>query len=252
MRTLRIIPLLLLHEEGFYKTINYSNPNYIGDPINTIRLFNDLEADEIVIIDIDATKKNQKINTDFVQSIVSEAFMPVTYGGGIKNIQDARNILSCGVEKILVNNLFLKDPHLISEISNELGRQSIVISLDVIYNQNKQLCLYDYLNKKITLRTISSSVIDAMFYGAGEILISSVDKEGTLTGLDLNIFDQIDCEVKVPLIISGGANSNSDFQAAKNAGASGVAAGSMFVYHGGQNSILINYPSQIELNKILE
>ncbi len=250
MRKLRVIPLLLLHEEGFYKTINYSNPRYIGDPINTIRLFNDLEADEIVIIDIDATKKCDKINNDFIQSIVSEAFMPVTYGGGIKTLQNAKDILSCGVEKILVNNIFLNNPKIIFQMSNELGRQSIVISLDVIYNQNNQLCLYDYLNKKITTKTISSSILDAMFYGAGEILISSVNKEGTLTGLDLNIFDQIDCEVKVPLIISGGANSNNDFKAAKNAGASGVAAGSMFVYHGGQNSILINYPSQIELNEM--
>ena len=109
MRKLRVIPLLLLHEEGFYKTINYSNPSYIGDPINTIRLFNDLEADEIVIIDIDATKKNEKINIDFIQGIVSEAFMPITYGGGIKTLQNAKDILSCGVEKILVNNLFLNN-----------------------------------------------------------------------------------------------------------------------------------------------
>ena len=191
------------------------------------------------------------MNIDFIQGIVSEAFMPITYGGGIKTLQNAKDILSCGVEKILVNNLFLNNPQIVLEMSNELGRQSIVVSLDVIYNQSKDLYLYDYLNKKITPKTITSSVIDAMNYGAGEILISSVNKEGTLSGLDIKILEHINCEVKVPLIISGGANSISDLQKANYAGASGVAAGSMFVYHGSHNSILINYPSQIELNEIL-
>lgn len=252
MRKTRIIPQLLILEEGVYKTTKFSNPNYIGDPINTIKLFNELEADEIVIVDIDTTKKNSELDYDFIEEIVSEAFMPVTYGGGIKSIKDAKLVLQCGVEKILINNLFIKNPEIIMNIQSEIGSQSIVVSIDVFRDKDNSLVLYDYVKCCNTNILLLDAAIQAENLGAGELLITSVNHDGTYRGLDLEILNALNNKIKVPIIISGGASSKEDFIDAQKHGASGIAAGSMFIYHGKNRGILINYPKQSELNKILE
>lgn len=248
MRNIRIIPQILIIDEEIYKTKNFDNPKYIGDPINTIKLFNELEADELVIVDIGKTKKKEEINFDFIREIVSEAFMPVTYGGGIKSTDDAKHILSCGVEKILINHSFMKNPKIIYDIQSEIGSQSTSVSIDVIKNQKNEFLIYDYVNEKETDKKLIEIINLISEFGAGEVIINSVDRDGMMNGLECLILEQIKNEVNIPIIIAGGANGIENFIEAQKLGASGIAAGSMFVYHGNTNGILINYPTQEELN----
>jgi imidazole glycerol-phosphate synthase subunit HisF len=251
MRTTRVIPILLIHLGGVYKTTAFSNPKYIGDPINTIRLFNDLEVDEVVVLDIDATKLGGTPNVDMIKEIASEAFMPFTYGGGIKTARQVRDILKCGVEKVVINHAIQYSQKLISECASYFGSQCIVASIDYKKKLFKGVLQYDYL----TGRTLDCNPVDASVQceaaGAGELLVNSVDREGSMEGLDNEMVNQITNAVNIPVIISGGAGKLDNLKSARNAGASAIAAGSMFVYHGKQKGVLVNYPTENQLKKYL-
>ena len=251
MRRTRVIPVLLIHKGGIYKTINFKNATYIGDPINAIRIFNDMEVDEIAVIDIDASKEGREPNYKFIQELATEAFMPFAYGGGIRSLIQAKKIFQSGVEKIIINSSARTDPEFIRLLSKTFGSQSIVVCIDYVKKILTGYRLYDHVASK----SISTNLLDAAILythdGAGEILLNSVDRDGTLNGLDIDAITMVSSHVELPIIACGGAANLEHMQAAEIAGASAIAAGSMFIFHGRQKGILINYPSEKDLRNYL-
>lgn len=245
----RVIPCLLLKDKGIVKTTNFQNPNYIGDPINAVRLFNDFEADELVFLDIEASKTGKTIDLNFVKKIGEEAFMPFAVGGGISSIEQIKEILNNGAEKVVINSYAIQNPDFIKEASDIFGSQSIIVSIDV----KKEPDGYKFYTHSGTKNTNLNPIDFAKQMesaGAGEIIINSIDKDGTLDGYDLEIIKKISQAVNIPVIALGGAGATSDFKKAVKAGATAVAAGSLFVYSGKNRGILINYPDKKELKEI--
>lgn len=252
MRSVRLIPVLLIHRNGVYKSINFNNYRYIGDPINTIRIFNDLEVDEICILDIDASKNSKSPNYELLEDLTSEAFMPFSYGGGIQTTDQAKNIFNLGIEKIIVNYAIQRNLNLIEECSNKFGSQSIIASIDYKKNFfNKKFC-YDHVSKKKLNINIKDFVVLVEKAGAGEILLNSVDRDGLMNGMDTDLIQELSLITNVPIIACGGAGNLEHVKKASVAGANAIAGGSMFVYHGNQKGILINYPSKDQLQNYLE
>lgn len=248
---IRVIPSLLLHNGGLVKSINFKNYRYVGDPINAVKIFNEKEVDEIAIIDIDATRAKRPPNFDQIIKIASEAFMPVSYGGGITTIEQIKRILFGGVEKIIVNKAAHSNLKLITEAARLFGSQSIVISID-----SKKSILGGY--KVYTDNGIKKTWLRPELFakqmeeaGAGEILLNSIDRDGTYRGYDLPLLKSVSNSVSIPVTIQGGAGSLEDFLKAKRNGASGVVAGSMFVFQRPHQAVLISYPSQKELKEKL-
>lgn len=249
----RVIPCLLIKNSSLVKTIKFKKNNYIGDPINTIRIFNNCEVDELILLDITATKEKRKPNFELIKKIAGECFMPLTYGGGIKNIEDAKKIFHLGVEKIVICTYAVENPNFVQQISSIFGSQSIVISIDVKKEDDKTKTYKVYTNgggKTTKLDPIAFAVkMEKM--KAGEILLNSIDKDGTMEGYDLDLIKKVSEAITVPLIACGGAGHIEDCVKAIKAGASAVAAGSIFVYHGLNRAVLINYPERNELENIL-
>jgi len=241
----RIIPTLLLDDIGLYKTINFKNPTYIGDPINTVQIFNTKEVDELIIIDYTARQNKRDINYNYIEEIVSEAFMPICYGGNINNINQCEKLFKLGVEKISLNYSAIFNPKLITELAERFGSQSIVVSIDFKKNFFGKKKIYTERGTKsieIDIVTLSKQVEN---YGAGEILLTSIDSEGKSKGFDLETIKIVSDSVKIPVIANGGCrNINDIFLAISEGNASAVAASSMFVYWGKLKGVLINYPSQ--------
>jgi len=246
----RVIPSLLYSENGLYKTIKFGNKKYIGDAINSVRLFNDLGADELIFLDIDASKDGNGPNFRLISSIATECFMPLTYGGGVRSLGDAEKLLRLGVEKISLNSAILDRPDLINELSEQFGASTIVVSIDVKRNLFGKTKLYSHKNS----RTLNLDLVDyaknIVSRGAGEILITSVDKEGTQGGVDTDLITKISQAVDVPVIANGGCGEFSHILDAFNAGASAVSCGSKFVYNGPYNAVLISYITEDEYGKL--
>ncbi len=245
----RVIPCLLLKNKGLVKTIQFKNPNYIGDPINAVRIFNDFEADELVFLDIQASKEGRCIDFEFVKKIGEEAFMPFAVGGGISSIEQIRSILNNGAEKVVLNSHAIQNPEFVKEASEIFGSQSIIISLDVKRDSNKYK-VYTHSGTKNTGLDAVQTAKEMENLGAGELIINSIDKDGTMEGYDLDIIKEISQIVKIPVIALGGAKDLKDLPKAVKAGATAVAAGSIFVYSGENRGVLINYPDKIELKQI--
>lgn len=244
----RVIPCLLLKGSGLVKTVKFKDPKYVGDPRNALKIFNEKEADEIVILDISATLENRSPNFELIREVVDEAFMPLGYGGGIKNIEEIRRLLNIGVEKAIINTAAFQNPHLIEEAAKIFGSQSIVISIDIKKSLLGSSLVYVSNGK-------TSTKLDPVIYakkmeslGAGELLINSIDRDGTMTGYDVQIIKQIADAVTIPVVACGGAGKLADLRVAvKEGGASAVAAGSLFVFHGKHRAVLISYPDADEL-----
>lgn len=250
MERFRIIPILLYSSNGLVKTVRFKSPKYIGDPINAIKIFNDKEVDEIILIDIDANKNKKGPNIEFIKSFATECFMPVCYGGGISKLDEIEKILYCGVEKVSLNSIAHSRPNIIKEAANKYGSQSIVISIDIKKNWLNKKRVYinnGNYNTKLNPVEFAKKMED---YGAGELLVNSIDRDGTYSGYDIELLEEISTSVKIPIIACGGAKSITDFRLAINCGASAVAAGSMFVFFGDLKSVLINYPTPEELNSL--
>jgi cyclase len=248
----RVIPTLLLKGDGLVKTVKFNKFNYIGDPINAVRLFNDMEVDELVFLDISTDRFERGINFPILKKIASECFMPLAYGGGIKSIEEIKMLIQLGFEKVIINSYAIKTPDIISDASELLGSQSVVVSIDVKKTiWNKQ---YVFINggKENTKLSPVSHAIEMEKRGAGELLLTSINSEGTMRGYDINLINSVANNVNIPVVASGGAGEINDFKKAVQANASAVAAGSLFVYHSKIKGVLINYPSQIELSKIFE
>lgn len=245
----RVIPVLLLDNNYLYKTIQFSSPEYLGDPINTIKIFNNKEVDEIAVLDISATKENKEPNYDLLEDLATEAFMPMAYGGGLKNLDQIQRVFSIGYEKVVLNTSLLTQPQLIRESVKKYGSQSIVASIDVIKKSNQYLVVTHSGSRLNKINPVDfAKEIEKI--GAGEIIINSIDKDGTMTGYDLELVKAVTEAVNIPVVASGGAGKLEDFKLAVDAGASAVAAGSFFVFYGRHRAVLITYPEYQELEQL--
>lgn len=247
----RVIPCLLLRNAGLVKTVRFGDAKYVGDPINAVKIFNEKEVDELVMFDIEASKRGAAPNYDLLADIASECFMPVCYGGGVNSVDQALRIVQLGIEKIAVNAAAISNPGLVAELSDVLGAQSVVAGIDVKSDWLGRPRVYDAQSGKLTNRTPEAWAEDLAQAGAGEIFLNSVDHDGTQEGYDLNVIGKVSKAVSVPVIACGGAGRTEDFSAAIAAGASAVAAGSLFVFQGRHRAVLISYPPYKELEKLL-
>jgi cyclase len=251
MNRIRVIPCLLLKGTGLVKTRRFSDPTYIGDPCNTVKIFNDKEVDELILLDIDATPEARQPNFDLVREIVSEAFMPVAYGGGIRTVEDARRMLSLGVEKIVVCTAAVETPNLVCELADTFGSQSVVVSLNVKKTRWGNYHLVTHGQQNPTRHDPIEFAAEAERLGAGEIMVNSVHDDGMMNGYDIGLLRSVSQVVRVPTIACGGAGSLQHLLDAYTAGSvNAVAAGSMFVFHGKHRAVLINYPQQTILNEV--
>ncbi len=247
----RVVPVLLLQDNALVKTVKFKHPKYVGDVVNAIRIFNEKEVDEIVVLDISATPQKRSPNFDLIKDLAGECFMPLSYGGGVRSLDDMRQLFSLGVEKVAINTHALEDLNFVTQAAKQFGSQSIVVSIDVkktLFGQYKILSALGKIKPPQDLVGYVKAIEEA---GAGEIFLTSVDKDGTLSGYDLDLIRQLTSASSLPLIACGGAGNLADLAAAKQAGASAVAAGSLFVFHGKHKAVLIHYPKQEELTNLL-
>jgi cyclase len=249
----RVIPVLLLKNLGLVKSVKFKDYRYIGDPINAVKLFNDLGADELAFLDILANRESKSISLEFVRHVGDEANMPFSVGGGIRSINDIRQVINAGAEKVILNTFASENPDFIKAASEEFGSSTIVVSIDVKKNFFGKELTYIYSGKKATKYDPVSFAQLAEDKGAGEIIINSIEHDGMMGGYDIALIKKISEAVRIPIVALGGAGNNSDLRNGVAEGyASAVAAGSMFVYHGPRRAVLINYPSPQELLKIFD
>ena len=254
MLNARIIPTLLIDDGDLYKTVNFANPKYIGDPLNTVRIFNEKEVDELLILDISATKNNNSPDWELISHIAKECRMPLCYGGGIKSIEQVEKLISLGVEKVAIGYASFISPELIKKAVNRVGKQSIVGIVDV-----KKIGFYKryeavvFRGEKRT-KMLPMEYIDYLInLGVGEILLQNIDLDGKMGGFDRDLIRNIYKEINVPLTVLGGAGSLSDICKIINEHKIiGIAAGSIFVFKGKHKAVLVNYPSQEDKLKLLK
>lgn len=250
MRRIRVIPVLLLKGRSLYKTISFKAPTYVGDPINSVKIFNDKGVDELIILDIAATREGKQPDLGFLREFSEECFIPLCYGGGINSVASAEAILRVGVEKVSVNTAALVRPQLIREIADAVGSQSIVGSVDVKRGfLGGVKVARTGSGVKATNLEPAAWARELVDLGAGEIMVNSVDLDGTGKGYELEVIRAVSQAVNVPVIACGGAGNLDDFKQAVGAGAAAVAAGQMFVFHGRHRAVLINYPSSSDLDE---
>ena len=241
MHRSRIIATLLMDNNGLVKTQKFKNPRYIGDPINAVRIFNNKEVDELVLLDVTATAEKRGPKFEDISEIVSEAFMPIGYGGGITNISQVERLFKIGIEKVILNTSAFSNESLIGEASRIYGNQSIVVSIDVKKDIFGTYHVYTNGGKTKQKGDLLQILYRLQNLGAGEIILNAIDREGTMNGYDLKLVEEVCKKLKVPVVASGGAGKIEHFVEAINAGASAVAAGSMFVYQGIHRAVLISY-----------
>ncbi len=248
----RIIPCLLLRDSGLVKTIKFKNSTYIGDPINAVKIFNEKEVDELVFLDIDATKKKKEPPYELIQSIATECFMPFCYGGGIKNIEQIRRLIASGAEKVAINSAAYYDPQFIRDAAKVFGSSTIVISIDYKKNIFGKQMVYVNGGKKSTKKDPLEYAIEMENLGAGELFVNAIENDGMMKGYNIEMIKKISETVSIPVIACGGAGELNDFKNAFQQGkASAVAAGSLFVFQGKKKGVLISYPSPKEVKEII-
>lgn len=252
MLQVRVIPCLLLKNGGLVKTISFANPRYVGDPINVMRIFNEKEVDELILLDVEASRHGQNPNYVQIQEIVSEAFMPIAYGGGVTGVEQAQRLVGLGVEKVVVNTAALQSFDLVRDMAKRLGSSSTVVAVDVKKDWLGRYRVFGSATGKEINRDPVEHAQQVVAAGAGEILINDVARDGTGVGYDLELVRRVAEGVDVPVIICGGAGTLEHFREAVCAGASAVAAGSMFVYVGKHRAVMINYPKRDTLERIFE
>lgn len=247
MKRPRIIPTMLLQGSGFVKTKKFKNAIYLGDPINLIKIFNDKGVDEIAVLDILASKEKHEPNFELIEKFASECFMPLMVGGGIHTLEHARRIFRSGVEKVCLRTAALSNTDLIENIAYEVGSQSVSVCIDVKKNLfGKYEVTHPFLKGFEKDPVILAKKLELK--GAGEILVQSVDQEGTRKGYDLELIEKVSKAVHIPVVASGGANTVVDLaEVILKAGASAAAAGSMFVLHGPHDAVLVQYPQEEDI-----
>jgi cyclase len=241
----RIIPCLLVQNKGLVKTVKFHNPKYVGDPINAVKIFNEKEVDELIVLDIDATSKNREPDFTMIRNLAAECRMPFCYGGGVKTVEQAREIINLGVEKVAVSSAFIENPRLASKMAQAIGRQSVIAVIDVM--KKGLLGKYTVLTHngtKATTLSVGEFCQELASLGVGEIVINSIDNDGVMKGYDMKLIESVRDAVDVPITALGGAGSLTDIrQVVDRFGVIGVAAGSLFVFKGVYKAVLINYPT---------
>ena len=252
MITRRIIPSLLLKNRGLYKTVKFKKPSYIGDPINAIKIFNEKEVNELMVLDIEASKLGKEPDYKMIENFSSECFMPLTYGGGIKKLKEAEKIFKLGVEKILVQAAILENSMFLRELVDNFGSSSIVASLDIKKNIFGKPKVFSHSGQKNhQFSSIDEYIKLLNDNDVGEVLFNDVNLDGTMLGQNLNLIKYISDRINSPLISLGGIGSNSDIKESFKHGANAVAAGAFFVYHGPHRAVLINYPDPVKIEELI-
>jgi imidazole glycerol-phosphate synthase subunit HisF len=247
----RVIPCLLLSGGGLVKTIRFKKPTYVGDPVNAVNIFNEKEVDEVVVLDIAATAERRPPPFQLISEIATECFMPLTYGGGIRSLQDMDTLFRSGVEKVALNTVVADDPALVRAAADRFGSQAVVVSIDA-KRRRRGYRVYTNAGGRELRVDPAAHAREAQRLGAGEILLTSMDRDGTMEGYDTELIRAVTSQVDVPVIACGGAGTVEDFRkAVEEGGASAVAAGSMVVFHGRNRAVLINFPSRGELERVL-
>lgn len=248
----RIIPCLLIQNNGLVKTVKFKDAKYVGDPINAVKIFNEKQVDELMVLDIDATVQNKEPDYKRIENLASECRMPLCYGGGIKNVQQAQRIFALGVEKIAISSAAIGNFNLLKEIAQIVGNQSVVVVLDV--GKRKLSNRYDIWTHNATKNTKKNPIEFAkelQEVGVGEIVINSIDQDGTMKGYDHTIIDRVREQIHIPLTVLGGAGSLQDIaEIISKHHIIGVAAGSLFVFKGIYKAVLINYPNSQEKKQL--
>jgi len=250
----RIIPCFLVHNQGLVKTTKFQDPKYVGDPINAVKILNEKEVDELVVLDIDASVLGHEPNYKMIENLAAECRMPFCYGGGIKNEEQALRIFGLGVEKIAVSSLAIENPFIVEKIAQKVGNQSMVVVIDakkkLLSNKYEAYIHNGKVNSKLDVEKL---VADLEKMGVGEIVINSIDKDGTMSGYDLNLIKKIRDTISIPLTVFGGAGNYDDLGnlIAEN-GIIGAGAGSLFVFKGKYRAVLISYPTPNEKQQIFD
>lgn len=249
----RIIPCLLVHNKGLVKTVKFKDPKYVGDPINAVKIFNEKEVDELIVVDIDASANRNEPDYKMIENLAVECRMPLCYGGGIKTAEQAQRIFNLGVEKIAISSIAIENPSIVSEMAARVGNQSVVVVLDV---RKKLLSgkyeIFTYNGTKNTGINPVEFAKEIECRGAGEIVVNSIDHDGEMKGYDLNLIQKIRDSIHIPMTVLGGAGSIDDIgMVIKQHGIIGAAAGSLFVFKGKYRAVLISYPGKTEKENII-
>jgi cyclase len=248
----RIIPCLLIHDGGLVKTVGFSKPKYVGDPVNAVKIFNEKESDELLLVDIDCTVQGREPNFRLISQVAAECRMPLCYGGGIKSLEQAKRLISSGVEKVAVSSAAIEDPALVARIAESVGSQSIAVVLDVKKHKAGNYELWTHRATKNTHKDAIETAVQMAALGAGEIVINSIDLDGAMTGYDLVLAAKIRAAVSTPITLLGGAGSLDDIgKLFQSCGIVGAAAGSLFVFKGLYRAVLINYPGEISREDLI-
>lgn len=244
----RIIPCLLVHNKGLVKTVNFKSPKYVGDPINAVKIFNEKEVDELIVLDIDASREKRTPNFEMIRNLAIECRMPFCYGGGITTVEQAKRIINLGAEKVAISSAAIENPEICKEIGNVIGMQSVVVVIDV--KKRKLLGGYDIYTingTKKAKRKLDDFIAQLDEIGVGEIVINSIDNDGVMKGYDLSLAERVRSKCKMPLTFLGGAGSIQDIkELIQKFKTIGAAAGSLFVFKGKYRAVLINYPNRRE------
>jgi imidazole glycerol-phosphate synthase subunit HisF len=246
----RVIPVLLLRNKGLVKTVQFKNHRYIGDPFNAVKIFNEKEVDELIFLDIDASKEQREPPYEYLKEIASECFMPLAYGGGIRNDGQIRKLIQCGIEKIIINTIALADPTFVKHVCSMFGSSTIVAAIDVKKNLLGKYQVVSHAGVKVKQTDPVQYAISLRDAGVGEIFLNNVDLDGTMKGFDIPFIKSITSAVDIPVIACGGAGSLDDvFKVIKEGHVKAAAAGSFFVFYGKHKAVLITYPEYHLLSK---
>jgi len=249
----RIIPCLLVRDKGLVKTVGFAEPKYVGDPINAVKIFNEKEVDELMVLDIDATVRGQGPDYRMIENLAVESRMPLCYGGGVKTAEQAKTIIGLGVEKVSISSAAIENPGLISQVAEAVGSQSVVVVLDVKARQRGvKYEVWTHNGRVNTGRLPAEVAAQVEKLGVGEIVVNSIDNDGRMKGYDLAMVSQVREATSVPITVLGGAGSLKDIgELIRSFGVIGAAAGSLFVFKGVYRAVLINYPSADERNRVI-
>ena len=246
----RITPCLLVHDGGLVKTMLFAEPKYVGDPINAVKIFNEKETDELIVLDIDASVRNAEPNFKLIAQLAVECRMPLCYGGGVRTVEQARRIVGLGAEKVAMSAAALQEPKLISAVAREIGSQSVVVVVDV-RRQDDDYAVWTHNGRRQTGQTVVEAARMAESFGAGEIVVNSTDNDGKMKGYDLTLAAKVRNAVRLPMTMLGGAGSLADIgKLIECCGVVGAAAGSLFVFKGSYRAVLINYPTPAQKEQL--
>jgi imidazole glycerol-phosphate synthase subunit HisF len=246
----RVIPCLLLQRGRLVKTLRFGSPTYVGDPINAVRIFNEKEVDELVVLDISASSEARGPDFELIRDLAEECFMPLAYGGGIRTLDQASRLFDLGVEKVCIQTAALQDQSLVASVASRYGSQSMVASVDVKRDWLKRPKLFSASARRCLSTGWLDHVRDLENAGCGELLLNAVDRDGTMAGIDTHLVREAARQVSIPVVAVGGVGSVQHIRAAVDAGASAVAAGAFFVFHGPHRAVLITYPRYAELEAL--